>query len=127
MARFVLSILWRIPGKMKKTRQTIKAGERGTKKYLDKYGPSLLYVRYYFDLKKPRRIMTVELILNEKRRVPKKIKPDKIVKVKVDWGEKEIALKIKEPGAKWNRESRVWEIPFGKVKELGLQSRIVRK
>jgi hypothetical protein len=112
---------------MKRTRQTIKAGEKGTKKYLDKYGSNLLYVRYYYDLKKLRRITTVELILDEKKWVPTKIKPDKIVKVKVDWGEKEIALKIRKLGGKWNRESRVWEISFGKVRELGLQSRMVRK
>jgi hypothetical protein len=112
---------------MKRIRQTIKAGKRGTKKYLDKYGTDLLYVRYYYDWEKRKRITTVELVLDKKKWEPKKIKPTTIVKVKVEWGEKEIAGKIKENGGKWNKERKVWEIAFGKVKELGLQSRMVRK
>jgi hypothetical protein len=112
-------------GTMKRMRQTIKAGKRGTKKYLEKYGSHLIYVRYYYDVKRLRRITTVELIIEEKKWVPAKIRPEKIVQVKVDWGEKEIAMKIKNQGGLWNKERRVWEIPFGKIKELGLQDRMV--
>jgi hypothetical protein len=69
----------------------------------------------------------VELILDRKKWEPKKIRSTTIVKVKVEWGEEELARIIKLNSGKWNKERKVWEIAFGKVKELGLQSRIVRK
>ncbi|MGD0339911.1 MAG: hypothetical protein ABSB78_14115 [Bacteroidota bacterium] len=113
--------------KMKRTRQTIKAGERGTAKYVQKYGLNLLFVRYYYDWEKKRRITTAEVIIDKKDWIPKKIKPTTIVKVKVDWAETGIRQSIKANGGKWNSERKLWEIPFGKVKELGLQRRIIRK
>ena len=67
------------------------------------------------------------MILDEKKWIPKKINKNTIVKVKVDWGETEIARRLKALGGKWNKEGKVWEIPFGKVKELGIESRMVRK
>jgi hypothetical protein len=112
---------------MKRIRQTIKAGKRGTIKYVDKYGPDLLYVRYYYDWEKRKRITTVELVLDRKKWEPKKIPPKTKVKLKVGREEIGIQKKIKEKGGKWNWEKGVWEIEFGSVKELGLQSRMVRK
>lgn len=112
---------------MKSSRQTIKAGLRGTKKLVDKFGPDLLFVRYYYDLEKHKKITTVEIVTDSKKWEPKKIPPTTIVKVKVGIGEQEIQRKIREKGGKWNKEKGVWEIAFGSVKELGLQSRIVRK
>jgi hypothetical protein len=112
---------------MKSSRQTIKAGKKGTKKFVDKYGPSLLYVRYYYDIKRQKRITTVELLLDEKSWVPKKINPNKLVHIKVQWGESEIAQRIKQSGGKWIQEKKVWEIPFGKVKELGIQNRMTEE
>jgi hypothetical protein len=112
---------------MKRTRQTIKAGERGTKKLVDKYGSDLLYVRYYYNWQKRKRITTVELIIDSRNWQPKKIANTAIVKVKIDYEEIGLREKIKEKGGKWNSERRVWELPFGKVKELGLQSRMVRR
>ena len=37
---------------MTRSRQTIKAGEFGTKKFVNKYGKNLVTVRYYYDIKK---------------------------------------------------------------------------
>jgi hypothetical protein len=112
---------------MKRIRQTIKAGKRGTTKYVDKYGPDLLYVRYYYDWEKRKRITTIELVVDRKKWEPKKIPYLTIVKLKVGTEEYDLRQKIKEKGGKWNKEKGVWEIAFGKVKELGLQSRIIRK
>jgi hypothetical protein len=112
---------------MKRMRQTIRAGKRGTRKYLDEYGDKLLSVRYHYDWDRKRRITTVEIITQEKRWIPRKIPPQTIVKVEVEWGEADLARRIKSSGGKWNKEGKVWEIPFGKAKELGLQTRMVRK
>lgn len=112
---------------MKRTRQTIKAGQRGTRKLVDKYGTELLFVRYYYDWEKRKRITTVEIVTDTKKWEPKKIPAKTIVKLKVGVKEFDIQKKIRENGGKWNKEKGFWEIPFGRVKELGLQSRIVRK
>jgi hypothetical protein len=110
---------------MIRSRQTIKAGKRGTMKFIRKFGSDLVNVRYYYDLKKKKKITTVELLIWEKEWIPKKFNPKKPVKLRIDWGEKELAKKVKENGGKWNKELKVWIIPFGKVKEMKLQSRIV--
>jgi hypothetical protein len=35
---------------MTRSRQTIKAGEFGTKKFVNEYGKNLVNVRYYYDI-----------------------------------------------------------------------------
>jgi hypothetical protein len=112
---------------MKRTRQTIKAGAPGTKKYLRQYGPKLLYVRHYYDWKNRKRKTTVEFIIDKDKWEPKRIPAHTKVNLKVGLGESSLQKTIKERGGKWNKGKGVWEIEFGKVKELGLQSRMVRK
>jgi hypothetical protein len=68
---------------MKRARQTIKAGLRGTKKLVDKFGSDLLFVRYYYDIEKNRKITTVEIVTDTIQWEPKKIPPTTIVKLKV--------------------------------------------
>jgi hypothetical protein len=111
---------------MKRARQTILPGRNGTKKLLEKYGEKLVNVRYRYDLENKRRITTVELIENETPWIPNKIPMDEIVKIKVAWGEDILANKIKVAGGKWNKEQKVWELPYRAVNNLGIQSRIVR-
>jgi hypothetical protein len=112
---------------MMRTRQTIKAGKRGTKKYLQEYGSKLLCVRYYYDWKNKKRKTTIEIIVGESEWEPKRIPNKTIVKVEVGRTERDIQQKIWQNGGKWNAARKVWEIPFEKVKELGLQKRMVRK
>jgi hypothetical protein len=97
-------------GNMKRLRQTIKAGKRGTTKYVDKYGPDLLYVRYYYDWEKRKRTTTVELVLDRKKWEPKKIPPKTKVKLKVGREEIGIQKKIKEKG-----ENGIGKRMFGKL------------
>jgi hypothetical protein len=111
---------------MKRTRQTVRAGKKGIRKYPDEYGGKLPYVRQYYDRQRKRRTTTIEIIVCGKEWVPKKIPPKTVVNVRVAWGESGIAGKIKALGGIWNKEGRVWEIPFGKAKDPGLQTRLVR-
>ena len=112
---------------MMRTRQTIKAGKRGTKKYLQQYGSKLLYVRYYYDWKNKKRKTTIEIIVDKSEWEPKRIPGKTIVKIEVGIDEMDVRQKIKQNAGKWNAAQKVWEIPFVKVKELGLQRRMVRK
>jgi hypothetical protein len=116
-----------IGGKMLRVRQTIKPGKRGTRRLLEKYGNRLVCVRYHYNYEIKKRITTVELIEEESNWRPVRILASTIVQIQINWGEKEIAWTIKKNGGKWNKEKQVWEISYGKVRELQLESRIVRK
>jgi hypothetical protein len=111
---------------MLRTRQTIKPGKRGTRRLLEKYGDRLLCVRYHYDISTGVRITSVELIEEKTIWKQNRIASTTIVPIKVNWGEKELAKQIKKVGGKWNKKRGVWEISYGKAKELRIESRIVR-
>jgi len=49
-----------------KSRLNLKPGQKGTKKLVEKYGKSLLYVRYRYDEGRGVRVKTVEIVVEEK-------------------------------------------------------------
>ena len=51
--------------------------------------------------------------------------PDRIVGVRVAWGEAALARQVKAAGGKWNRPQQVWELRYDQVVALGLVDRIV--
>jgi len=108
-----------------KTRLTLKAGEKGTGKLTAQYGDRLVCVRYRYDEKRKKRFRTVELIAEETDWEPKVA--EKAVHdaaplragVRVGWGEKDLARKLREAGGRWDRGRHLWIIPHEKVSELG--------
>ncbi len=58
--------------------------------------------------------------MNQKR-IPK----NKIVGLKVEYGEVQVARLIKAAGGKWNKSKKVWELPYKDVLALGLELRLV--
>ena len=105
----------------------LDAGAPGSKKYLEKYGNQLVCVRYKYNAAKGTKLKTVELLISEepwqkqKRRIPM----NKIVLVRVEYGEVHLRRLIKAAGGKWNKEKLLWEIPYVSVKSLGLEERII--
>jgi hypothetical protein len=110
------------------TEKTLRPGEPGTKKWIEKYGDSLICIRYKYDRDRKMKVKTVELVAEEKihnctkTRVPS----NKIVYVRIRYGEVHYASMVKGSGGKWNPEKKLWEVPYGAVKTLGLTHRIVR-
>lgn len=49
-----------------KSRLNLKPGQRGTKKLVEQYGKSLLYVRYRYDEDRGVRLKTLEIVVEEK-------------------------------------------------------------
>ncbi len=111
-----------------KTKKTLYPGQPGTQKWLKKYGADLLAVRYKYDEKTRTKMISVEIAVETQPwdKNEKKIPPNKIVKIKIEYGEIELGRKVKTFGGKWNRNEKVWEISYGAVVALGLQKRIVR-
>jgi len=109
------------------TRRTVYPGKPGSKKWQKLYGDKLLCVRYKYDDQKKKRITTIELIADEQDWKPNKtfIPQNKIVQLRINYGEVDLARKVKSLGGKWNREKKVWELSYGYVQALGLAQRIV--
>jgi len=112
-----------------KTIKKINPGLKGTKRLVEQYGDKLVCVRYRHDYKQQRKIKTIELIIDESPLLdsPSKIPVNKIVQLRVKYGEVQIGKLIRNAGGNWNREQGVWELAYGEVIALGLENRIVNK
>lgn len=107
-------------------RRTLSPGQKGTKKFLDRYGDRLVCVRYRYDREQSKRFTTVEIIVEESAWSSSVIAaaPPAIVGLRVALDEVKLQRLIKQAGGKWNREQRVWEIHYDQAKALGLENRI---
>lgn len=108
------------------TTKTLHSGKPGTSKWVKKYGDALLCVRYKYDLQNKRKLKTVELIIeDEPWDMDKNRNPgNKIVGIKVAYGEIEIRKLVRCAGGRWNKEKRLWQIPYHEAMSLGLGDRI---
>jgi len=110
-----------------RSKRTLKPGDPGTQKFLHRYGDALVCVRYRYDVASGTRVTTVELVVDtgpwkqSRQRIPH----NKTVQIRVDYAETQLRSLVKKAGGKWNPEERVWELPYGEVKQLGLTERIV--
>lgn len=105
---------------------TIKPGQNGSKRYLRKYGDQLVCVRYRYDKGRQKRMTTVELIVDEQDWVPGvSIAPDKLVAIRIAFGETELREKVKEAGAFWDSKKKCWKLSYRLVYALGLEKRIM--
>jgi len=108
--------------------RTLKPGEPGTKKLYRKYGKALYCVRYRYDKEKKLQLKTIELIIDERTWKPRKEKfaPNKKIFIRIRYGEIELARRVKSVGGVWNKQKKLWELPYFKVRTLGLENRIVQ-
>lgn len=105
-------------------RRTLMPGQKGTKKFLDRFGKELFCVRYRYDEKQGKRFTTVELIVEQSAWTPP-TKPT-VVGLRVELKETDLQRRIKQAGGKWNRDKGVWEISYDQALALDLKNRIVK-
>ncbi len=48
------------------------------------------------------------------------------MRIRIDYGEKELGRQVRMAGGSWNREDKVWELSYGEVEALGLRNRIIK-
>ena len=86
-------------------RRTLTPGQKGAKKFLDRYGERLVCVRYRYDEQRRKRGAAVEIIVEESGWSP----PERpvIVGLRVDFQETELQRRVKQAGGKWNSTKRV--------------------
>jgi hypothetical protein len=108
-----------------KSRLNLKPGQKGTRKLVEKYGKSLLYVRYRYDEGRGVRLKTVEIVVEEKPWTPSlRLRDEEIVPVVVNFAEKALRDRLKGAGGKWDPEKKLWHVPYGAIRGTELEGRI---
>ena len=111
------------------TRATLRPGQKGTRKLVERYGERLVCVRYLYDAEASRQYKTVELIVSSARWRPKPRNPrrrdDDIVPVRIAWHETDLRERAKRLGAVWRPAQKLWEIAWGDAKRLDIAARVV--
>ena len=82
-------------------RHTLRPGQRGTQRYVAQYGERLVCVRQRFDAERQERVTTVELVVDRVASAPR-------------------------AGGTWDAALKLWRLPAGDARRLGLAERIVR-
>ena len=102
----------------------LSAETRGALKLAQRFGQALVCVRHRTDDKGETRYTTVELLVETS-----KIKPrtDKIVKVRIGSGERQLQTVVRAAGGKWDYSARLWLIPRRVAGILKLTERITEK
>ena len=114
-------------------RATLRPGQKGTKRLLEKYGDRLVCVRYRYDSVNGKRYTTVELLEAESKWTTKNASSKGNIRnndtrklgVRIDYCETELREKAKEAGAIWRPRHKLWEMAYEDVMELGLENRVV--
>ena len=112
---------------MSRVRLSLKPGQPGTKSLLAEYGERLVCVRYRYDAQKRRRFKTVELIVETSEWLPAggQVDGGEVVSLRVGYQELDLRQQVKAAGGTWDSLNRVWRLCLGRVRELGLESRLV--
>lgn len=111
------------------TRLTLRPGQPGTRKLLEKHGERLVCVRYLYDSASGRRLKTVELVVEtvpwKKRSRRPRRQDDDVVYVRIRYEETELRARARRLGAIWRKPQKLWEITYRDSKRLGIEDRIV--
>ena len=111
------------------TRTTLRPGQKGTRKLVERFGDRLICVRYRYDADAGRRYTTVELVVSSspwrpKARIPRR-RDDDIVAVRIAYHEVDLRVRAKRLGAVWRPAQKLWEISWLGAKRLGIPDRVV--
>lgn len=95
-------------------------GASGTRRLTERFGESLVCVRYRENAAQGLRYTTVEIIVDQR---PFDTPEDL---VRVAYAETALRHKIKDAGGRWDAELKLWRIPRSAVRALGLIGRVVK-
>lgn len=102
--------------------KTLEPNQAGAVRLAQQYGDALLCVRYRQDAKGLTRYTTVELIVDQASIAPKSTR---VVGVRIRFEEEELRLRVRNAGARWDKEAKLWRMPLSVACALGLTKRVV--
>ena len=111
-----------------KTQTHLKPGQMGTKRLVERFGDSLLCVRYRYDENRGLRLKTVEIVVEEKaiKNTARYLDGD-VVTVIVSYAENALRDKLKAAGGRWDPKEKVWHVSFGSIRgNADLEERILK-
>jgi hypothetical protein len=111
-----------------KAHKHLKPGENGTLRLVERFGDTLLCVRYRYDAIRDMRIKTAEIIVDEKpgKGVPR-IRETDTVLVQVPFTMKTLRDRLKGVGAKWGPVQKLWRVRWGLIRgDRELVERVVK-
>ena len=118
----------RFKGVGMKSRLNLRAGQKGTKKLVERFGDSLLYVRYRYDEKRGVRLKTVELVIEEIPWQPAvKIKDTDIVPVAVGYSENDLRQQLRMQAASGILRPSFGMYPTEQSKGLSLKNGYLKR
>jgi hypothetical protein len=111
-----------------KTRTHLKPGQKGTKGLVERFGDSLLCVRYRYDEIRKVRLKTVEIVVEEKAWEPSsRFKDEDIVAVIVSFTENDLRDILKAAGGRWDPIEKLWRVTYGSIRgNIELEKRILK-
>lgn len=106
-----------------KIRARLTPGQKGTKKFVEKYGDALVCVRYRYDAQKRKQYKTIEIVVSESDWTPPPAKfPDStLVSLKIEAKETGLRSQVKAVGGRWDPNKKVWIVPYGCVRNTRLE------
>jgi hypothetical protein len=109
-----------------KIRARLKPGQKGTKKFVEKYGDSLVCIRYRYDEQNRKQYKTIEIIVSESDWTPPPAKyPDStLVALKIGAKETTLQSQVKAVGGRWDIVKKVWIVPYGCIRGTKLEKLI---
>jgi hypothetical protein len=109
-----------------KTRLILKPGQPGTKRLVEKYGDSLLCVRFKYDSESRQRLKTVELVEEKTEWTPPPSRDtvDTLVPLRIDAFDMSSRSQAKSAGGRWDPEKKLWFVKYGKRADTPLEKHI---
>jgi hypothetical protein len=110
-----------MPALLLEVRRTLRPGNPGTHKLLDRFGDQLVCVRYRYDADRGFRVTTVELVVDTgfvaprrpRRPLPNAPNPHEPVHLRIAYDELELRLRVRPSGPPiW----RGWRLPWKAMK-----------
>lgn len=109
-----------------KTRLILKPGQKGTKRLAEMYGDALLCIRFRYDEDSRQRLKTVELIVEKSDWTPppSRYAADTLVSLRIEAANMSLRTQAKTAGARWNPETQLWFVKYGKIVGTSLEKHI---
>lgn len=111
--------------KYMKAHTHLKPGQKGTRRLVERFGDSLLCVRYRYDEVRGVRLKTAEIIVEERPgRAAPRLRDTDTVLIQVPYTKQTLRERLKAVGARWEK---LWRVRYGLIRgDKELEERVVK-
>ena len=103
--------------------KTLRPLQSGTLKLVQRYGEALICVRYRESHDRTTRYTTIELVV-ETGPAKSRGRDSEMVDIRIEWRETTLRARAKALGAKLDKHTALWRMPYRAARILGLTDRV---